>query len=253
MDGYLLAVHLAVAVAALFQTATGIGFGIIAGPVLLLAMHSGAAIQVTILLSWLIAALLAPSLYKQADKTLLVRLLAGTLAGVPVGVFIFIQLGINVLEITAGLSVLLMACFVAGWSVFTARRDTNPRGWLWDFGAGVASGAMSASLAMPGPAAVARMASLGRCKDTVRATLLVLFFASYAAAIAFQAAMAGINADTLYLTATLIPATLTGMVLGWKCIAWISEHVLRKLILAVLIATSISLLAHSLSIYFPDG
>ena len=68
MDGYILALHGAVLAAALFQAATGIGFGILAGPIILMVMNSGSAVQVTILLSLLIAVVLAPSLYRRADK-----------------------------------------------------------------------------------------------------------------------------------------------------------------------------------------
>ena len=55
MDSTLLAMHAAVFVASLLQAATGIGFGVIAGPIILLAMNSGSAVQVTILLSLMIA------------------------------------------------------------------------------------------------------------------------------------------------------------------------------------------------------
>ena len=52
--------NIAVLAASLLQAATGIGFGVIAGPILLLALDSGAAIQVSIALSFAIAlALLA--------------------------------------------------------------------------------------------------------------------------------------------------------------------------------------------------
>ena len=81
MESYVLALHLAVFAAALLQAATGIGFGIIAGPIILMVMNSASAIQVSILLSLMIALMLAPSLYGRADKPLLARLLLGAMAG----------------------------------------------------------------------------------------------------------------------------------------------------------------------------
>ena len=71
MDATLIALHAAVFAAALLQAATGIGFGVIAGPIILMVMNSGAAVQVTILLSLLIAVVLAPSLYGQVHKKVL--------------------------------------------------------------------------------------------------------------------------------------------------------------------------------------
>ena len=109
MDVQTLAIQAAVLVAALFQSATGVGFGLMAGSVLLLIMNSASAVQVTMLLSLLIAAVLAPSLYGQAEKGLLSRFILGTVVGVPIGVVIYQHSGVGLLRITAGLVVLFMA------------------------------------------------------------------------------------------------------------------------------------------------
>ena len=58
MDGLLLALNLAVLLGALLQAASGIGFGVIAGPMILIALNDGSAIQVTSILSLLIAVVL---------------------------------------------------------------------------------------------------------------------------------------------------------------------------------------------------
>ena len=71
--------NLAVLGAASVQAATGIGFGAIAGPILLLTLDSAAAVQITIVLSLVIALVLAPSLWKESDRLVLRRLLAGTI------------------------------------------------------------------------------------------------------------------------------------------------------------------------------
>ena len=65
MDQAFLILNLAVFGAAALQSATGIGFGVIAGPVLLIALNDGAAIQISILLNLLIAVILTPSLWRQ--------------------------------------------------------------------------------------------------------------------------------------------------------------------------------------------
>ncbi len=60
MDLDFLILNVAVFGAAALQSATGIGFGVIAGPVLLIALNSGSAIQISIILNLLIASILAP-------------------------------------------------------------------------------------------------------------------------------------------------------------------------------------------------
>ena len=114
-----------------------------------------------------------------------------------------------------------------------------------DIGIGVLSGAMSASLAMPGPVVAARMSALACPKDAVRATVLMLFVYSYIAGLGFQWALVGVAVDTLWLAATLVPATLVGILLGRLSVAWISERVFRWLIITVLVATSLGLLVNA--------
>ena len=253
MEGYVLALHAAVLAAALLQAATGIGFGILAGPIILMVMNSGSAVQVTIVLSLLIAVVLAPSLYRLADKTLLARLLVGTLAGLPIGIVVFVQVSVDLLKLLAGLAVLFMAFSVTGLLGF-ARLNDKPRGRrLKDYAIGLLSGAMSASLAMPGPVAAAHMSSLAHAKDTIRATILVMFVFSYSAAIVLQAVAVGVSAETLSLAATLAPATLVGIFLGRMSAAWISERGFRWLISIVLVATSVSLLVVSFKGLFGNG
>ena len=227
MDVQTLAIQAAVLVAALFQSATGVGFGLIAGPVLLLIMNSASAVQVTMLLSLLIAALLAPSLYGQAEKGLLSRFILGTVVGVPIGVVIYQHSGVGLLRIIAGLVVLFMAVSVSGWLGSSDRRASTRQGNLTDIGTGILSGVLGASLAMPGPPVVARLSALGSAKDAVRATMLALFVVSFGMALPLQGLTVSISPQTMSLTLNLVPAALIGIYLGRKSVAWISERAFR--------------------------
>ncbi len=246
MDGHILALHAAVLAAALLQSATGIGFGILAGPIILMVMNSGSAIQVTILLSLLIAAVLAPSLYRRVDRAVLYRLLLGTLIGLPIGIVVFLLVSVDLLKLLAGLAVLSMAYSLTGLPGLARLNGKAREGRLHDLGVGILSGAMSASLAMPGPVVAASMSALSHAKDTIRATILVMFVFSYSAAIGFQAVLVGVSGETLSLAATLTPATVIGILLGQKSVAWISERGFRRLISSILVVTSVSLLLSSL-------
>ena len=246
MDGYELLLHAAVLLAALLQGATGIGFGVIAGPVILLVLSSGAAVQISILLSLLIAVVLTPTLFRRADRTLLIRFLLGTLAGLPLGILVFLLVSIDTLKLLAAFAVLFMAVSASGLLALSAGQGSGGRRRLEDLGVGVISGIMCASLAMPGPVAAARMSALALPKDTIRATVLVMFVFSYIAALGFQAALVGVSGETLKLTATLAPATLIGVGLGKLCVDWISERMFRRIVVGLLAATSLSLFAGSL-------
>ncbi len=245
VEATLIALHAAVLAAALLQAATGIGFGVIAGPIILMAMNSGAAVQVTILLSLLIAVVLAPSLYRQVHKKTLGRLLIGTLIGLPLGILVFLHVSLPVLMLLAALAVLFMALSASGLLNVTLRQGETGRGEAQNLAIGVLSGVMSASLAMPGPVAAARLSKLALPKETIRATILVMFVFSYGAAFAFQVALVGFSQPAWSLATSLLPATLVGVLVGRLLVARISERVFRGLIVALLAATSVSLFIKS--------
>ena len=241
MESSFLVLHACVLLAALLQAATGIGFGVIAGPIVLLVLNDGSAVQITILLSLLVSVLFVPSLYRKADRRLLKRLIAGTLLGLPLGVYGFLQVSVDVLKLVAAIAVLVMAALVTGRLGNGGGNGRISQRWR-DVGVGVVSGAMSVSLAMPGPVTAAHMAVLNHTKEVIRATALVLFAFSYSAAIAFQALVVGVSPDTLSHTALLVPATIVGVYLGHKAVGRIQERTFHNIIAAVLVASAAGLL-----------
>ena len=241
-----LILNIAVFGASTLQSATGIGFGVIAGPVMLVILNSGAAIQISIVLSFLIAALLVPSLWAKTDRRLLAQLLAGSAVGLPIGLAVFMSIGIDHLKALAGLAVLFTVVFILRNPGRSPEQCPQRTARMEDLSMGVVSGIMSGSLAMPGPIPAAWMAVRAHGKETVRATILSLFIFSYAGAFGLQVAVAGITADTLWLALTLAPATLAGVAVGRILADRLSETVFRWLLVAVLTATTLSLFFSSL-------
>ena len=109
MDFEFLLLASAVLGASALQAATGIGFGVIAGPVLLIAMNDAAGIQVSVVLNLLIALLLAPAIYRLADRQVLNNLALGVLLGSPLGLLVYMNLDIAALKGLAGPSRTLFA------------------------------------------------------------------------------------------------------------------------------------------------
>ncbi len=242
MDPSLAIMHAAVLLAALVQSATGIGFGLIACPVILIVVNTGSAIQIAILLSLLVALILAPPLYQHAPKPFLGRMALGTIAGLPLGILAFQSVDVDTLKVGVGVCVVLTAVSVVNRLMRTRQPGAHPGNTVYDILTGVVSGAMSVSLAMPGPPAAARMAILALSKEQIRSTSLVLFTFSYAAAFAVQWALVGVTPGTLSLTLSLIPATLIGIYLGRQAVAWISERTFLWIIAAILTATAFTML-----------
>lgn len=243
MNFEFIVLNIAVFAAAALQSATGIGFGVIAGPVLLIALNDGSAIQISIVLNLLIAMVLTPSLWQQADRQLLAKLMFGLAIGSPLGLLIFLSLNIVLLKAFAGLAVAL--------TLYTAVRSSNAQADMLartssnaeQISIGVIAGIMGASVAMPGPVPAGWMSSKGFSKQSIRATILVMFVFAYLVALALQFGLVGIGADSIRLSAMLAPATIVGILIGRLLSSRLTEATFRKLLVVILASTVIILFA----------
>jgi len=241
MDLEFIALNFAVFGAAALQSATGIGFGVIAGPVLLIALNDGSAIQISIVLNLLIALILTPSLWHQADRQLLAMLLIGLAIGSPLGLLIFLSIDIVFLKAFAGLAVVLTLFLTVRGSRTPASPLAKTPRHVEKISIGVLSGIMGASLAMPGPIPAGWMSTRGFNKETIRATILVMFVFAYLIALVLQFGLAGIGADSMKLTLMLAPSTVVGTLVGRLLTSRLTEQTFRWLLVTILASTAIIL------------
>ena len=227
--------------ASALQSATGIGFGVIAGPILLILLNNGSAIQISIVLNLLIASLLTPMLWKQSDKALLKNLVIGLAIGSPFGLLIFLSIDIVMLKVGAGVAVLLTLLLVLRDARSKSRTAAPGPGRIEQVSIGAVAGIMGVCLAMPGPVPAAWMASKAISKDTIRATILAMFVVSYTVALALQLGLAGIGSEVLRLSLILAPATVIGILLGQFLSRHITGRVFRWILVTILASTATAL------------
>jgi len=228
--------------AAVLQSAAGFGFGVVAGPVLLLQMNSADAVTVSILLNLVVAGVLTPTLWPYRAKVLLNKLVISSLLGLPLGVWILISIDFVTLKLLAGIAVLLAAISVLWRRPETQAIDdeAGDRGAI-PFLIGGLAGVMGGSLAMPGPAPAAWMAKHDYGKQSVRSTILALFLFVYAGALILHIGINGFLASVLWQSAALLPATLVGIYVGGRLVGHLSESFFKGLILIVLAGSAGSL------------
>ncbi|MEM8812030.1 MAG: sulfite exporter TauE/SafE family protein [Pseudomonadota bacterium] len=231
----------AVFVAGTLQAATGIGFGLIGGPALLVTISSSDALITTGVLSACIALLLVPSLRSDISWPDLKRLCLGGLAGLPVGAFLFATAGPAFLKIGAAVivSLSLALLFVKVRSVQTAGSRTG-------LAAGMICGVLSVALSMPGPVAAAFLLREGRSKAAIRSTILAFFIPAYSATLALQIYLAGLYRTEWGLILWLAPATAFGIVSGQFLSKLLSEATFRIVLRLVLAATIAGLVISAL-------
>ena len=241
MDLEILILCVAIFGAAALQAATGIGFGVIAGPALLVVLNDGSAIQISIILNLLIALLLAPSLRHDVDRRLLIQILIGVAVSSPLGLLIYLNIDFESLKVFAGVIVLFTLFYVlrSNRSSLSAVRRAPCK--VEQVLIGVVAGVMGSSLAMPGPVPAAWMSAAGYEKKTVRATILFMFVFAYAIALALQFVGPGISAESLWLSLILVPPVIVGILVGVFLHAYIAERTFRWLLMTILMSTVVVL------------
>src|SRR6202030_3644534 len=150
-------------------------------------------------------------LRRTVAAALLLRLSAGSLAGLPIGLFSFRYADRLLVRLGAGATILAFAVMMAGfrfrggqpWAPF-ARTQTG------DLAAGAVAGVATALVGMAGPPVLIYLLLAGTAAQTVRATLLAFFALSYGATVASHAATVGIPGLTWVAAGILAPFALLG-------------------------------------------
>src|SRR5882672_6569651 len=208
-------------VAALLYAVTGFGFAVLAAPIFLLFTDPAPAIQLVIIISTVLSIVVLRGLLPAIAPWLLLRLVLGSLGGLPLGLVAFRYADPFLVRAAAGAMIFGFAILMA----VSRRRSGQPgQGKHWtafamsrglDLAAGVVSGIAGALVGQPGPPVLIYLLLAGTAARTVRATLLAFFALSYGVTLASHAATIGIAAPTwLAAAGILIPFAFLGGLAG---------------------------------------
>jgi uncharacterized membrane protein YfcA len=201
--------------AALLQAVSGFGFAVLAVPLYLLLIDPAQAVQLAIILSTALSFAVVPGLRRSIAPALLLRLSAGSLAGLPIGLFSFRHADRLLVRFVVGATILAFGVLMAGfrhragrpWAPFGRTRNR-------DLAAGAVAGVATALVGMAGPPVLIYLLLAGTAAQTVRATLLAFFALSYGATLASHAATVGIPGPTWVAAGILTPFALLGGLAG---------------------------------------
>jgi len=246
----LLILALIVFVGAFAQSVTGLGFGVIAGPFLLLAYGYDLAIAETAVFSLVIALIGAARLFRFTEARAVVLLTATLPIGVVAGL-----VTLSVLPKTA--IVALFGCVLGILGVLAlfdsreciTRPEPIRRGgdiWLGLAFSGVLAGAGALLFAAPGPAAAWGLSRTALPAKSIRSTLAVYFVPAYVTVlIAFAFSRSLSNLD-IRATGLMVPICLLGAAAGIRFGDRFSARALRFAIGLLITASGISLFSSSL-------
>jgi len=227
-----------VLVASLLQTSTGYGFSIVGTPFLLLIYPAHMAIQINIILSICLSAFMIFKIRKEIDKSLLVRLIKGSVMGLILGIFIYLFLDIQLLKMTVGALILFLTILLI--LKLTINRTQNK-----DFITGGISGLLTTSIGVPGPPLLLYFSGAGIDKTTLRSTTLAYYLFVYFFSLVMQISFGGTSKETWIFSLIAIPPLFAGIMLGQLFFKWISQKVFRIITYIILIFTGVYLLVTS--------
>ncbi|WP_010650572.1 sulfite exporter TauE/SafE family protein [Oceanobacillus massiliensis] len=230
---------LVVLAASVLQTSTGYGFSIIGTPFLLIMYPLHTAVQINIILSICLSAFMIFRIRKEVDKTLLIRLIKGSVAGLVFGIFIYLFADIQLLKLAVG--ALIFSLTVLLILKITVDRTKNK-----DILIGGVSGLLTTSIGVPGPPLLLYFSGARVDKVTLRSTTLAYYLFVYFASLVMQISFGGTSKEAWISSLLAILPLFAGILLGQLLFKWISQNTFRIITYIILIFTGAYLIVTSL-------
>jgi uncharacterized membrane protein YfcA len=239
----LIGIALIAFLAAVCQSVTAFGFALVMVPLLAVVWEVKPAVVTSTLLS---TVFMVPLLYQVRGKVqvpAILPLLAGSLAGIPVGLVVLKRIDSDVLQVFVALMV-VVACL----TLFRSQRGrtVRPRPVTAFFAGGI-SGALRSATSMSGPPIVLyALSAFGDEVDDFRANVLGVLLPSSLVTIAGLAVAGLIDGDVGLACLAAAPTMVVGTITGAWLRRRVSAALFRPVVLSVLVGSSAVVLLSSL-------
>lgn len=224
--------------AAVCQSLTGFGFALVMLPLLSLVWDVKSAVVTTSVLSTISLLPLALQARRHARLPTTLAMVAGSLVGTPVGLWILEWIDPQALKIFVGVVVI-------GASIIAYRvrqvKATRPRA-VPAAAAGVMSGVLGGSTSMGGPPAIFYVMGTEPDVEVFRGTLISFFLLSGLYRVGGFAVVGRVSMDVARISAITLPAMALGLLAGVWLRPHVREETFRLLVLLILILTSVAVI-----------
>ena len=220
--------------AAFVRGVAGFGFALITAPTLLLILSPKSVVAINLLLGIPSSALLLSYAFRQVDLRKILPLAAGSLLGIPLGVYIIKVIAPSALKVLiGGLTVFFAIPLILGFgAVF--RREKLVSGV-----SGFLSGILSSSTSLGGPPVVLFMHNQNWRKEVIYSSLAAYFFFVCCCAIGALLVSGLIDGKVVVSAVSLVPALFVGLGLGLVAFSRINAGLFRRLSIAIVVAAGV--------------
>jgi uncharacterized membrane protein YfcA len=221
-----------VLIAGMAQTVAGFGFALIAVPCFVAVLDVRDAVALTSLLALLNSGLLARTAWRHVPWSTIGPMLAGAVAGMPLGLAVLLFAPEDAIRLTvAGSTIVLAAALALG--VRIGDRHTPS-----EVGVGIVAGALSTSTGTNGPPVVLYLQGREHPPLEFRAGLATFFTVSGVVSLAAFAGTGVITRDALVLAFFGLPVIAVGSALGHWLAPRIEPAVFRRMVFALLVLSA---------------
>ena len=224
----LVVVAIAIFAAAFAQVIAGFGFGLLAMPIMTLAVPVEEAVVVSTLLSMVSTTWMGWHLRADMVRDLAKRLTLAAFVGMPLGLWVLNVVSDRSLRFALGVSVLTAT------ALLIRRINLAHVGPRMDVGLGFVSGVLNTSLSTNGPPLVFDLQARQLNPAQFRATIAAVFACSNVVALALFIGGGKITNDGLQAALIALPAWALGQGLGWPIRKHVDGERFRVMVLILL-------------------
>jgi uncharacterized membrane protein YfcA len=199
--------------AAVLQSVTGFGFGLISIPILSVFYDPHWVIPLVISLSFLTLCMNVKSVWGKTDHHTVKRLLLGSLLGLPIGAFFFYYFDVQALKLLVSSMVILVTLVLVFQQYIRVWLDEwKKREWMF----GAASGFLTYSVGLPGPPVVVYLLATRAEPAFFRATSIWFLLLIYPVTLITFVISGALTKGMVLFMITLVPIILLGSIAGNK-------------------------------------
>ena len=234
-----LAIFLTGAFLAAFVTGlAGFAFGMVAAAIWLHALLPMQAMVLMVAYAFLVQSYAVWKLRRALNFKRLLPFIAGSAVGIPAGIALLRWASPADLRLAVGVLLIL-------FSVYNLARPKMPvlseAGQTLDAGVGVLNGVLGGSTGLGGILPAIWCTMRGWTKDEQRAVFQPTAVATFLMIMIWLGATGTVTADMLRLFVIGLPALIAGSWLGWKLYGKLDEAAFRKVVLALLLVSGVTL------------
>lgn len=232
---------LIILIAAVAQGLTGFGFALIAVPLLSLILPLNQIVPIVVGLSLVSNLVMAWRLYKHVELKKIWLLIVFGFIGIPLGSYLLLALDAVILKMG-------VALFIISFAFLLLRKITFPiqNEYLAFPMVGLLSGILNGSISTSGPPLVLFLTNQGKDQQVFKANLSFYGTALNLATLVVFYFNGTLDSAVTSILLQMLVIMIVGTGVGMAVARWIDQQMFRKLVIYLLIASSISMIVGAL-------